>query len=145
MTQPHLSDHALQLAADASPLPAAAAAHLHGCGQCQAQLAAYQQLFSAVSHLPPPAFEFDLAAAVLAQLPPAKPVFPWVLALLATLVLAVVGAFLALFGSALMPVFQSFSTGLGAGLAAIFGLAAAGQCLELLARHRRQLRLLTFS
>jgi hypothetical protein len=141
MTQPHLSDHALQLAADATPLPAAAAAHLHGCRQCQAQLAAYQQLFSATTRLPPPAFDFDLAAAVLAQLPPAKPAFPWVLVLVAALVLAVVGTFLALFGRLLGPVFQSFSTGLGV----LAGLLVAGQCLALLARHRQQMRLLTFS
>ena len=145
MTQPHLSDHALQLAAEAAPLPAAAAAHLQGCGQCQVQLAAYQQLFSAATRLPPPAFEFDLAAAVLAQLPPAKPAFPWVLALVAALVLAVVGTFLALFGSTLGPVFQSFSTGLGAGVGVLAGFVVAGQCLALLAQHRRQLRLLAFS
>ncbi|OGX91030.1 hypothetical protein [Hymenobacter coccineus] len=116
MTQPHLSDDALQLAAAAAPLPAAAAAHLPGCPRCQAQVAAYRQLFAAAAHLPPPAFAFDLAAAVLAQLPRPRPAFPWVLVLVAVPVLGVVGAFLALFGGALGQALHGLPAGLGAGL-----------------------------
>lgn len=145
MTQPHLSDDDLQLAADAMPLPAAAAAHLPGCPRCQARLAVYQQLFAVAACLPPPAFGFDLAAAVLAQLPPPKPAFPWVLGSVAVLVLAVVGAFLALLGGALLEVFRSLGTGLGAGLAVVAACVVTGQGLELLARHRRQMRQLAFS
>ena len=145
MTQPHLSDHELQLSAAAAPLPATAAAHLRDCRQCQAQLAVYQQLFAAAAHLPPPAFAFDLAAVVLAQLPRAKPAFPWVLVLVGVPVLGVVGAFLALFGGALVLAFRGLATGLGAGLAVLAACVVAGQCLELLARHRRQMRLLAFS
>lgn len=145
MTQPHLSDDDLQLAAAAAPLPAATAAHLPDCRRCQARVAAYQQLFVAAAHLPPPAFAFDLAAAVLAQLPRPKPAFPWVLMLVGILVAGVVGAFVALLGGALAPMFQGWSTGLGAGLVAVAGFLVAGQGLELLARHRQQMRLLTFS
>ncbi|TPG60218.1 hypothetical protein [Hymenobacter nivis] len=145
MTQPHLSDDALQMAAAAAPLPTAAAAHLAGCRLCQARRATYQQLFAAAAQLPPPVFAFDLAAAVLAQLPRPKPAFPWVLVLVAVLVLGVVGAFVALLGGALGQVLQGWSTGLGAGLVAVAGLLVAGQGLELLARHRRHMRLLTFS
>ncbi len=145
MTKLHLSDYDLQLAADSAPLPAAEATHLHDCRRCQARLATYQRLFTATSRLPKPAFDFDLAATVLAQLPQAKPAFPWVLVLIAILVLGVVSAFLVLFGGALVPVFQDLSAGLGAGLVAVAGFIVAGQCLELLARHRRQMRLLNFS
>ncbi|AMR29048.1 hypothetical protein A0257_19385 [Hymenobacter psoromatis] len=141
----HLSDRDLQLAADAAPLPAAAATHLNGCGQCQARLATYQHLFAATARLPQPAFAFDLAAAVLAQLPRAKPAFPWALTLVAAPVLGVVVAFLALFGGVLAQAFQGLFTLLGAGLVVVAGFVVAGQCLELLARHRRQMRLLTFS
>lgn len=141
----HLSDYDLQLAADAAPLPAAEAAHLHDCRRCQARLATYQQLFAATARLPPPAFEFDLAATVLARLPRAKPAFPWVLGGVAALVLGVVVAFLALFSGALVQVFQGLSTGLGAGLVAVASFIVAGQCLELLARYRRQMSLLAFS
>ncbi|MFD1872921.1 hypothetical protein [Hymenobacter bucti] len=152
MTSPHLSERALQAAAEAAALlPAAAAAHLRGCPLCQGRVATYRQLFTAAAQLPLPAFDFDLAASVLAQLPApvaiprAQPALPWVLCWLAVPVLGGVGAFLALFGSALRMALQDVSTGLGAGLALVAAFLVAGQCLELLARHRRQLRLLAFS
>ena len=146
MTSPHLSERDLQEAAQAAArLPAAQAAHLRGCRLCQGRVATYQHLFAAAAQLPPPAFDFDLAAAVVARLPRARPAFPWVLGGVAALVLGVVAAFLALFGGALVPVFQDLSTGWGVGLAVVAGFLVAGQALELLARHRRQLRQLAFS
>ena len=146
MRSPHLAERALQEAAEsASLLPSSQAAHLRGCRVCQHQVATYQHLFTAAAQLPPPAFAFDLTARVLAQLPRPRPAFPWVLGGVAALVLGVVVAFVVLFGSVLVPVFQSLSTGLGAGLVAVAGLLVAGQCVELLARHRRQMRLLAFS
>jgi hypothetical protein len=146
MTSPHLSERALQEAAEFLPtLPAAQAAHLRGCRLCQSQVATYQHLFTAAARLPPPAFDFDLTVTVLAQLPRAKFAFPWVLSGVAALVLGVVVAFLALFGGLLAPVFQSLCTGLGAGLVAVAGFFVAGQCLELLTRHHRQMRQLAFS
>jgi hypothetical protein len=146
MTSPHLSERALQEAAEsASLLPASQVAHLRGCLLCQGRVATYHHLLTEVARLPQPTFSFDLSANILAQLPRAKPAFPWVLSGVATLVLGVVVAFLALFGGLLVPVFQSLSTGLGAGLVAVAGFFVAGQCLELLARHRRQMRQLAFS
>ncbi len=146
MTSSHLSERALQDAAESNALlPATQAAHLHSCHLCQRRVAAYQHLFTATAHLPPPTLDFDLAASVLAQMPRPRPAFPWVLSGVAALVLGVVVAFVVLFGSMLVPVFQSLSTGLGAGLVAVVGLLVASQSLELLARHRRQMRLLTFS
>jgi len=146
MTSPHLSDYDLQAAAEAGALlPAAQAAHLRGCARCQSQVATYRQLFAAAARLPAPAFDFDLTASVLAQLPRARPVSRWVLGGVAALVAGVVALFLVLFGGALAQAFQGFFTWLGAGLAVVAGLFVAGQCLELLARHRRQMRLLTFS
>lgn len=146
MTSLHLSERALQEAAEsAALLPAPQATHLRGCLLCQGRVATYHHLLAAVAHLPSPAFSFDLAASVLAQLPQARPAFPWVLSGVAALVLGVVVAFLAVFGSLLVPVFQSLSTGLGAALGAVAGLLVAGQTVEMLARHRRQMRLLAFS
>ncbi|MGI4862697.1 MAG: hypothetical protein ACRYFZ_02155 [Janthinobacterium lividum] len=146
MTSPHLAEPDLQeAAASAARLPAAQAAHLRGCRLCQGRVATYQQLFVAAAGLPRPAFEFDLTASVLAQLPRAKPAFPWVLGGVAALVLGVVAAFLALFGGALRLAFQGLGSGLGAGLGAVVAFLVAGQCLELLARHRRQMRQLAFS
>lgn len=146
MTSSHLSERDLQAAAEsASHLPAFQAAHLRGCRLCQGRVATYQHLFTAAAHLPPPAFSFDLAARVVAQLPRARPAFPWVVIGVAALVLGVVVAFVALFGGVLVQAFQGLSTGLGAGLAVVASCIVAGQCLELLIRHRRQLRLLAFS
>ena len=146
MMSPHLTERALQEAAEsASLLLPPQAAHLRGCRVCQGRMATYQQLFTAAAHLPPPVFTFDLTARVLAQLPRAKPVFPWVLSGVAALVMGVVVVFLAVFGGLLAPLFQSLSTGLGAGLGAVAGLLVAGQCVELLTRHRQQMRLLAFS
>lgn len=146
MTSPHLSERALQEAAEsASLLQASQMAHLHGCPLCQGRIATYQHLLTAVAHLPPPTFSFDLTASVLAQLPRAKPAFPWVLSSVAALVLGVVTAFLAVFGSLLTSVFQSYSTGLGAWLIAVASLLVAGRCLELLTLHRQQMRQIAFS
>ena len=146
MTSPHLAERALQEAAESfSLLPPSQAAHLHGCHLCQSRVATYQQLFTATVSLRPPVFAFDLTASILAQLPRPRPAFPWVLGGVVVLVLGVVVAFVVLFGSVLVPAFQSLSTGLGAGLMVVAGLLVTGQCLELLARHRRQMRLLTFS
>jgi anti-sigma factor RsiW len=146
MTSPHLSEQDLQAAAEASALlPAAQVAHLRGCARCQSQVATYQQLFVAVAQLPAPAFSFDLTTSVLAQLPTARPASRWVLGGVAAIVVGVVALFLVLFGSALAQAFQGSFTLLGAGLAVVASVFVAGQCLELLARHRRHMRLLTFS
>ncbi|UOR06818.1 hypothetical protein MUN82_06870 [Hymenobacter aerilatus] len=146
MTSFHLSERDLQAAAESSALLAAPqAAHLRDCRQCQNQVATYQHLFAAAARLPQPAFAFDLTASVLAQLPKTKPAFPWVLCLVALPVVGVVGAFLALFGGTLVQAFQELPTLLGGGLVIVTGFLVAGQCVELLARHRRQMRLLSFS
>ena len=146
MTSPHLSEYALQAAAEAAALlPAPQVAHLLGCRLCQGRVATYQHLFAAATHLPPPAFDFDLTARVLAQLPGTRPAFPWALSGVAALVVGVVVVFLTLFGGVLAQAFQGLFTLLGAGLAVVVSVFVAGQCLELLARHRRQMRLLAFS
>lgn len=146
MTSPHLSERAIQEAAEsASLLEASQMAHLQGCSLCQGRVATYQHLLTAVANLPPPTFSFDLTASVLAQLPRARPAFPWVLSSVAVLMLGIVATFLAVFGSLLIPVFQSYSTGLGAWLITVASLLVAGRCLELLAWHRQQMRQIAFS
>lgn len=146
MTSLHLSERALQEAAESiALLPVPQAAHLRGCALCQGRVATYQQLFVAAGQLPQPAFAFDLTASVLAQLPQARPAFPWVLSGVAALVLGVVVLFLALFGGLLAQAFEGLFTQLGAGLAVVAGAAVAWQCLELLAQHRQRMRQLAFS
>ena len=148
MTSPslHLSERDLQEAAESpARLPAPEAAHLRGCRLCQGRVATYQHLFAVAAYLPPPAFSFDLASSVLAHLPRSRPAFPWALSVVAVLVLGVVVAFLFLFGGTLVRAFQGMPWLLGAGLAVVAGCIVAGQCLELLARHRRQMSILAFS
>ncbi len=148
MTSPHLPEPALQVAAESlASLPASQAAHLRACPQCQRQVAIYRQLYAAAAQLPAPAFSFDLAASVLAQLPQpaAKPAFTWALGLVAVLVVGVLAVFTLLFGGGLAQAMQGAFTALGAGLGLGAGIFLAGQCLELLARYRRQMRLLAFS
>jgi anti-sigma factor RsiW len=142
MTSPHLAERTLQEAAESvALLHAAQLAHLHGCPLCQGRVATYQQLLTAAAHLLPPPFPLDFTARVFAQLPQAKPVFPWALSAVAVLVLGMVVVFLALFGALLVQTFQSLATG----LVTAGGLLVAGRCLELLVRHRRQMRQLAFS
>jgi hypothetical protein len=146
MTSPHLPEPALQAAAESlALLPAAQAAHLHACAQCQRQVATYRQLFAATAQLPAPVFGFDLAASVVAQLPARKPAFAWALGLVAALVAGVLVAFMLVFGGVLAQALQGAFTVLGIGLGIGAGILLAGQCLELLARHRRHMRLLAFS
>jgi anti-sigma factor RsiW len=142
MTSPHLAERTLQEAAESTALlPASQLAHLHSCPLCQGRVATYQQLLTAAAHLLPPPFPVDFTASVLAQLPRAKPTFPWALSVVAVLVLGVVVVFLSLFGALLVPTFQSLATG----LVTAGGILVAGRCLALLVRHRRQMRQLAFS
>ncbi len=148
MTSSHLPEPALQAAAESlASLPSSQAAHLHTCTQCQRQVAIYRQLYVAAAQLPPSTFDFDLAASVVAQLPqlPAKPAFTWVLGLVVVLVAGVLAAFTLVFGGALAQAMQGMFTVLGAGLGIGAAIFLAGQCLELLARHRHHMRLLAFS
>lgn len=148
MTSPHLPEPALQAAAESlASLPAPWAAHLHACPQCQRQVAGYQQLYAAAAQLPPPFFSFDLAASVLAQLPrpAAKPALAWALGLAAALVVGVLAVFAVVFGGVLAQAIRGVFTVLGAGLGLGAGILLTGQCLALLARHRRQMRQLAFS
>lgn len=142
MTSPHLAERTLQEAAESTALlPAAQLTHLHSCPLCQGRVATYQQLLTAAAHLLPPPFPVDFTASVLAQLPRAKLAFPWALGIVAVLALGMVVVFLFLFGALLVPAFQSLATG----LVTMGGILVAGRCLELLVRHRQQMRRLAFS
>ena len=146
MMSPHLAERTLQEAAESlALLPAAHLTHLENCPLCQGRVATYQQLLTAATHLLPPPFPVDFTARVLEQLPRAEPAFPWALRVVALLVLGVVIVFLLLFGALLVPALHSVATGLGSGLVIAGSTLVAGRCLELLARHRQQMRQLAFS
>jgi predicted lipid-binding transport protein (Tim44 family) len=92
MTTEHLSEEAIQWYAETTGQdPAAPGAatpepglhdiitHMQTCEACQARVAVYRELFTAIGQQPEASFDFDLAQAVLSQLSPAPapPSAPW--------------------------------------------------------------------
>ena len=74
MISPHLSEMDIQhYAADEQSCEERIAGHLAGCPECQAEVAVYRTLYSAIGSAPAPVFDFDLAALVLSQIPDAAP------------------------------------------------------------------------
>lgn len=73
MSDMHLSARELQeYILDRSSLAADRAAHAGVCPDCRAEIEAYTLLMEGLGRQPKPAFDFDVAAAVLAQLQPAE-------------------------------------------------------------------------
>ena len=76
MVKPHLSDEQVQeLAMGNITLSQELAAHVESCAHCKARVENYQLLFSTIEEQKAPAFDFDLAATVVAQIesPAARP------------------------------------------------------------------------
>lgn len=70
MSDAHVSDEIIQaFALNENYHDAEAAAHLEHCETCREAVASYQRMFSAIEALPPGAFDFDVKALVLPQLP----------------------------------------------------------------------------
>jgi len=84
MTILHLSEEEIQDYTDGLST-AGQQAHVAACASCKLRLSNYQSLFSELQTLDRPAFDFDLATLVLAQLPTAKAQYPWLPALAAVL------------------------------------------------------------
>ena len=73
MKEQHLTEEQLQLYAAGAGEHADATAHLSGCEHCRQQVAVYQLLFTELKDAPLPAFDFDVAALIIPQLPVAAP------------------------------------------------------------------------
>lgn len=70
MIRGHLTEEEIQLyALDSSACEAAIGDHVQLCENCKAKVSSYQLLFTGISRQPEPSFDFDLAEAVLSQLP----------------------------------------------------------------------------
>ena len=99
MLNGHLSDEQVQeLAMNATPA-SEAAEHIEHCPACKAKLQNYWLLINVIEREPAPAFSFDLAAAVVAQIetPPAKPFTKglwWIFAATLAVILTGVGIYL---------------------------------------------------
>ena len=69
MKQQHLSENELQqFALEQQPPDPKLAAHVHHCANCAAAIANYRAMFSALSTMENPAFNFALEKQVLARL-----------------------------------------------------------------------------
>ncbi|HJS53559.1 MAG TPA: hypothetical protein VJ765_03415 [Chitinophagaceae bacterium] len=74
MVTKHLTDEEIQFFAfDKANYESVLAGHIHACPECKAKVETYQLLMKAISRQPQPAFDFDLSAAVLGQLPVSRP------------------------------------------------------------------------
>ncbi|HWV29064.1 MAG TPA: hypothetical protein VN038_05405 [Dyadobacter sp.] len=72
-TADHLTDIEIQqYALDARSSGTAAATHIAQCPHCSGRVAFYQKMVGGMSAMPAEAFDFDLAKAVLTQLPARK-------------------------------------------------------------------------
>jgi hypothetical protein len=61
-----------QFALDRTSVTAAITAHIEQCAHCREEVSTYQLLFSGIAQQPAPAFDFDLSALILPQLPVAR-------------------------------------------------------------------------
>ncbi len=76
MVKPHLSDEQVQeLAMGNTTLPQEVVAHAGSCAHCKEKVEGYRLMLSTIEAQKAPAFDFDLAAAVVAQIeaPVVKP------------------------------------------------------------------------
>ena len=74
MVTKHLTDEEIQLFAfDKENCEVRITEHIHFCSACKAKVETYQLLISGVRQQPQPAFDFDLSAVVLKQLPQQSP------------------------------------------------------------------------
>jgi hypothetical protein len=75
MNPGHLSEMELQqYVLDRAACTSEAIGHVETCERCKAEVAIYQRLFAGIGDQPGAAFDFDLAAMVLSQLPAPTPV-----------------------------------------------------------------------
>lgn len=83
----HIPDSALQqYALEGHPPGTLAEAHMHQCRLCAARVEFYRNMARSVAGLPAHQFDFDVAAAVLAKIPPKhskRPALPLLLTLAA--------------------------------------------------------------
>ena len=116
--------------------------HVQGCAWCQTKAANYALLFKSIQNTAKPAFDFNLSALVMEQLPASKRAFPWAVLLIATLSIAIVAVSLALFWSAAMAVVKSVSIILFAAVGTGALVILVFQGMEMLSAHHKQMNVL---
>lgn len=79
MTSVHLTEELIQqYVLDKDQCSTTVKTHMENCLQCQASAEVYRSMFADMQQLPTPAFDFDLSAMVMGQLPVAPAsAFSW--------------------------------------------------------------------
>src|SRR5215204_1670144 len=73
----HLTDDEVQqFVIDRQHCEVKIAEHIHTCKECKIKAEVYRSLITGIKQQPQPVFDFDLAAAVLTQLPVVQPKVP---------------------------------------------------------------------
>jgi hypothetical protein len=112
MLNGHLSDEQVQELALNESSGTEAALHAANCPDCKTRVENYWLLMKAIEQEPAPAFSFDLAAAVVAQIetPPAKPKTSglwWLFTITITTILVVTGIY---FGGYMSELYQGIKS-----------------------------------
>jgi hypothetical protein len=143
MTTAHLTEAELQLyVTEPNVLVAEQRFHVQGCARCQSKAENYVLLFNSIQDAAKPAFDFNLSALVMEQLPAPKRSLPWAALSISILSIAIVAVSLALFWSSAIAVIKSVSIILFAAVATGALVVLFFQALEMLNAHHKQMNVL---
>jgi hypothetical protein len=143
MITAHLTETEIQLyVAEPEAISRQITAHIEGCALCRAKADNYILLFKQIEDAPKPAFEFDLTALVLEQLPAPKMAFPWAAIFLSLLATALITVSAVFFWPAIVVLVEGMS-GVLLVVAATGAVVIVGfQAIELLKEHQKQINTL---
>lgn len=147
MTQEHLTENELQqFALEQQKAGPGLTAHIAVCATCSAAIANYRTMFSALSTMEKPVFNFDIEKQLMAELAVSttrKKRFPWAAIWISALSVATVA--IAVFK------LRSYFTNIFSIPAPVLYLVAATaltivifQCRELITNYRQKMRLLNY-
>ncbi|MFT3823840.1 MAG: hypothetical protein QM731_07960 [Chitinophagaceae bacterium] len=148
MRTEHLTDEAIQqYVLDKEHCEPQIIMHMQQCVQCQAAAANYQTMFAALHEMPAPVFDFDLAAEVMLQLPPAKPGFSWGMFLIYLMTASFVVA-AGVLSFIFKEYLKSFFSGMQSILVVLGGITVIAlvifQVMDLYKKYKRQINALDF-
>ncbi|WP_439883439.1 hypothetical protein ACSX1A_09730 [Pontibacter sp. MBLB2868] len=143
MITAHLTETEIQLyVAEPKEIPEELKAHVQGCPVCQSKVDNYALLFRSIHNAPKPAFDFDLSALVMEQLPVPKSTFPWAAILISILSFSLVAVSAVFFWSSMIEVVKSISGILLAIAATGASVILVFQGFEMLKEHQKRMNTL---
>lgn len=140
MITAHLTDEEIQLyVAEPHAISQQMANHIQGCAICQSKAANYVLLFNNIKAAAKPAFDFDLSALVMEQLPAPKRAFPWAAIVVSVFSVAMIAVSAIFFWSAIAASVRAVS-------GVLLTIAAAGaltilvfQVVEMFKEHQKRI------